>query len=127
MTFAEQYLSLVYDRLHELLNENKVIHVDETPVKVMLIDGEKIKNGKQSYMWVYRDSPVSDHPSVLFDWQPSRSTDHPREFLKEFSGIVITEQAIRPFTVGHKNFVLIESCAILYSLAETAKANNLNT
>ena len=45
----------------------------------------------------------------------------------------LAEQAIRPFTVGRKNFVLIESSngarasAILYSLAETAKANNLNT
>lgn len=43
------------------------------------------------------------------------------------------EQAIRPFTVGRKNFVLIESSrgarasAMLYSLVETAKANNLNT
>lgn len=43
------------------------------------------------------------------------------------------EQAIRPFTIGRKNFVLIESSrganasAILYSLVETAKANNLNT
>ena len=43
------------------------------------------------------------------------------------------EQAIRPFTIGRKNFVLIESdngakaSAILYSLVETAKANQLNT
>ena len=43
------------------------------------------------------------------------------------------EQAIRPFTIGRKNFVLIESSrganasAILYSLVETAKANKLNT
>lgn len=43
------------------------------------------------------------------------------------------EQAIRPFTLGWKNFVLIESSneanasAILYSLSETAKANELNT
>ena len=43
------------------------------------------------------------------------------------------EQAIRPFTIGRKNFVIIESdrgakaSAVLYSLAETAKANNLNT
>ncbi len=43
------------------------------------------------------------------------------------------EQAIRPFTIGRKNFVIIESdngarsSAILYSLAETAKANGLNT
>ncbi len=43
------------------------------------------------------------------------------------------EQAIRPFTIGRKNFVIIESdngakaSAILYSLVETAKANQLNT
>lgn len=42
------------------------------------------------------------------------------------------EQAIRPFTIGRKNFVLIESSngarasTILYSLVETAKANRLN-
>ena len=44
----------------------------------------------------------------------------------------IAEQAIRPFTVGRKNFVLIESdhgakaSAVLYSLVETAKTNCLN-
>ena len=43
------------------------------------------------------------------------------------------EQAIRPFTIARKNFVLMESSngaqasAILFSLAETAKANGLNT
>lgn len=43
------------------------------------------------------------------------------------------EQAIRPFTIGRKYFVIIESdngakaSAILYSLVETAKANHLNT
>ncbi len=45
----------------------------------------------------------------------------------------LAEQAIRPFTVGRKNFVLIESdhgakaSAMLYSIVETAKANHLNT
>ena len=43
------------------------------------------------------------------------------------------KQAIRPFTIGRKNFVIIESdngakaSAVLYSLAETAKANLVNT
>ena len=43
-------------------------------------------------MWVYRNR-VTDHthPIVLYDWQPSRHADHPREFLKEFSGTVITD------------------------------------
>ena len=42
------------------------------------------------------------------------------------------EQAIRPFTIGRKNFVLIDSSngarasAVIYSLVETAKANQLN-
>jgi len=44
-----------------------------------------------------------------------------------------TEQAIRPFTIGRKNFVIIasehgvSSSATLYSIVETAKANELNT
>ena len=43
------------------------------------------------------------------------------------------EQAIRPFTIGRKNFVIIESSngtkasSILYSLVETTKANMINT
>lgn len=44
----------------------------------------------------------------------------------------LAEQAIRPFTIGRKNFVMINSSngaqasAIIYSLVETAKANHLN-
>ena len=43
------------------------------------------------------------------------------------------EQAIRPFTIARKNFVLMESSkgasasAMIFSIAETAKANQLNT
>ena len=89
---AEKYLSLVYDRMHELIYDSKVIHADETPVKVMRIDKAKIKNGKKTYMWVYRNNPKSSkHPIVLYDWQPSRKADHPREFLKDFSGIAVTD------------------------------------
>lgn len=42
------------------------------------------------------------------------------------------EQAIRPFTIGRKNFVIISSSngakasSVIYSIVETAKANNLN-
>ncbi len=43
------------------------------------------------------------------------------------------KQAIRPFTIARKNFVLMESdyganaSAMIFSIAETAKVNNLNT
>ena len=62
---AENYLSLVYDRMHELIYESKVIHADETPVKVMRIDKTKIKNGKKSYMWVYRNNPRSSKAPIV--------------------------------------------------------------
>lgn len=89
---ADHYLSLLYDRLHELIYENHIIHADETPVKVMRIDNNKIKNGKKTYMWVYRNRPTEmAKPIVPFDWQPSRKADHPRDFLKNFSGTVITD------------------------------------
>ena len=79
---AERYLSLVYDHMREIIYDGKVIHADETPVKVMQIDKTKIKNGKKTYMWVYRNNPhCSNNPIILYDQQPSRKADHPREFL----------------------------------------------
>ena len=78
--------------MHELIYDSKVIHADETPVKVMRIDNAKIKNGKKTYMWVYRNRSLKGtHPIVLYDWQDSRRSDHPREFLKTFSGTVVTD------------------------------------
>lgn len=89
---TDYHLSLVYDRMHELIYDSRVIHADESPVKTMRIDNKKIKNGKKTYMWVYRNRPLrSTHAIVLFDWQSSRRSDHPREFLKDFSGTVVTD------------------------------------
>lgn len=89
---ADEYISLLYNRLHELLYDFKVLHADETPVKVMRIDGQKIKGGKETRMWVYRNNPnLSGKPIILFEWQPTRKADHPREFLKNFSGTLVTD------------------------------------
>ena len=89
---TDDYLSLVYDKLHELIYDSKVIHADETPAKVMRIDDKKIVGGKKTYMWVYRNRPTkTSHPIVLYDWQPSRKADHPREFLKNYSSAVVTD------------------------------------
>ncbi|MBP3459828.1 MAG: IS66 family transposase [Lachnospiraceae bacterium] len=89
---CDYYLSLIYDRLHEQIYNSRVIHADETPVKTMRIDNAKIKNGKKTYMWVYRNRNTRNtHPIVLFDWQSSRRSDHPRDFLKDFSGTVVTD------------------------------------
>lgn len=98
---TEYYLSLLYDRLHDLIYDSRIIHADETPVKVMRIDNQKIEKGKKTYMWVYRSQPLNGSPPViLFEWQPSRRSDHPREFLKDFSGIVVTDGYQVYHTIG---------------------------
>ncbi len=78
--------SLLYDRLHQEIYDNHVIHADESPVKVMRPDGGKMKNDKKTSMWIYHNTPSSLKPVVLFEWQSSRRTNHPREFLKGFTG-----------------------------------------
>ncbi len=43
-------------------------------------------------MWVYRTGKMyADKQIVLYDYQPSRRADHPREFLKNFSGVCVTD------------------------------------
>lgn len=89
---SDLYLSRIYDRLHEKIYENKVLHADETPVKVRRIGDQQIKGGKESRMWVYRNNPnLTKKPIILFEWQPSRRADHPRAFLMNFSGILVTD------------------------------------
>ncbi len=86
---SDKYLSILYDELHKYLYDSHVIHADESPFKV-------IKDGRDastnSYMWVYRNGACSDsRPVILYDYQPTRKTDHPKEFLKDYSGILVTD------------------------------------
>lgn len=86
---AERYLSVFYDYLHQRIYDSHVIQADETPVRVTK---ENRTEGPTHYMWVYRTGKMnSDKQIVLYEYQPSRNASHPREFLKEFSGICVTD------------------------------------
>ena len=86
---GEEYLSVMYDYLHKLLYDYHVIQADETPV---LVNHDGRAAGIKSYMWVYRTGFMyPDKPIVLYEYQRTRNTSHPREFLKSFSGICVTD------------------------------------
>ncbi len=86
---AEQYLSILYDELHKHLYDSAVIHADETPFQVIR---DERSPGSKSYMWVYRNGSCNDdHPVVIYDYQPTRKTDHPENFLKDYNGILVTD------------------------------------
>lgn len=43
-------------------------------------------------MWVYRNGACdARNPVVIYDYQATRRVDHPREFLKDYSGVVVTD------------------------------------
>ena len=86
---AEEYLGVLYDRLHEKLYDFRVIQADETPVLVKR-DGRDA--GAKSYMWVYRSGFMNkEQQIILYDYQKTRSGEHPRKFIKDYKGICVTD------------------------------------
>lgn len=86
---GEEYLSVLYDYLHRKLYDYHVIQADETPV---LVNRDGRPAGSKSYMWVYRSGYMyPEKQIVLYEYQRTRNASHPREFLKDFSGICVTD------------------------------------
>lgn len=89
ITGSERYLSLLYDRMHDELYKSHVLHADETPFKVTKDGRDTMTN---SYMWVYRSGKDGGGPpAILYEYQKTRKSDHPAQFLKEFQGVVVCD------------------------------------
>ena len=86
---AEEYLSLIYDKYKSELLKHHVIQADETP---LLVNKDGRPAGSKSYMWVYRTGKYeTSKPIVLYDYQQTRKSEHPRDFLKSFDGVCVTD------------------------------------
>ena len=86
---ADRYLGILYDYFHKELYRFHVLQADETPVRVSK-DGRPANS--KSYMWIYRTGKIyKDTPIVLYEYQRTRKADHPREFLKGFTGVVVCD------------------------------------
>lgn len=81
---TEDYLVPLYDRLHEQLLKHEVLHADESTLQVLHEEGKKPQS--KSYMWLYRTSGDAKHPIVLYEYQPDRKAERPKDFLKGFHG-----------------------------------------
>lgn len=80
---ANNWLTLIYDRLHEHLLKRDILHADETTLQVLREPGRAAET--RSYLWLYRtgrDGP----PIVLYEYQTTRAGKHPRRFLSGFKG-----------------------------------------
>jgi len=86
---AEDWLSLLYDRLRAILLTCFILHADETVVQVLHEPGKTPQSN--SYMWLYRTSGDRDHHIILYEYQPGRSSEHPKKFLTDFKGYLHTD------------------------------------
>jgi hypothetical protein len=69
----------LYDLMVHEVRASKVIHTDDTPVKVQDRSRTQTRTGR---FWVYLGDP--DHPCTVFAYTPSRSRDGPMAFLRDW-------------------------------------------
>jgi transposase len=77
----EQLMPL-YNLLQDKILERNYLQMDETYTQVLKEENKKATS--RSYMWV-RLAP-GDHPIVLYDYSPTRSSTVPTELLQGFEG-----------------------------------------
>lgn len=103
--FALQPLA---DRLAELLKQQQVLHADETPVKQLDPGAGKTK---RAYLWTYRSNDLDPGPpTVVFDYQSSRSGQHAQDFLHGWQGSLMVDDygGYKKMFAGDAKCVVIE-------------------
>ena len=86
---AEDWMLPVYEELHKKLLELTLLHADETELQVLHEEGRNAK--AKSYMWLYRTSGDARYPIVLYEYQPGRGQEYPKNFLEGFQGYLQTD------------------------------------
>jgi hypothetical protein len=86
---AHLHYKRLYDALKKVLLSQWLIHGDETTVQVLKEMDRKAQD--TSYMWVYRSADDSEQPVVLFEYQQGRGGEHPRAFLGDYAGTLMTD------------------------------------
>ncbi len=81
---TETHLFQIYDKMHEDIKANSVLHADETTLQVLKEPEKKAQS--KSYMWLYRTGTENKYPIILYDYQPDRGHKRPRDFLSGYKG-----------------------------------------
>ena len=86
---AERYFLPVYEEMKKKQLEAHVNQSDETTLEV-IHDGRPA--GSKSYMWVHLTGELSPVPKiVVYEYQKTRHSDHPKAYYKDFNGILMTD------------------------------------
>ncbi len=86
---CELYLEPIWDLMKVLLLEEDILHADETTLQVLHELDRKAQT--KSYMWLYRTGRYARQQLVLYEYQQTRSAEHPEDFLLGYKGFLNTD------------------------------------
>ena len=86
---AVDWLEPLYALMRVQLLSESVLHADETVLQVLREPGRASR--AQSFMWLYCTGSESSVEIALYEYQPTRSSTHPKRFLAEFEGYLHTD------------------------------------
>jgi transposase len=86
---AEHWLAPLYALMTAIMLKLEVLHADEAVLRVLRESGRKART--ESYMWLYRTGRDSPTPIVIYEYQETRSSSHPKRFLEGFKGFLHTD------------------------------------
>ena len=90
MDVAEDYFTVLVNRMKKILYADGVIHCDETFTEV-LHEKDRTASAK-SYVWVTTSSKYrDDHPMAIYNYRPGRSQADAREVLKGYKGYIMCD------------------------------------
>ena len=76
---ASDWLLPLYEEMRTKMLKEDILHADETTVQVLKEPGRASRTN--SYMWLYRTGKEASVQIVLFEYQETRSSAHPKKFL----------------------------------------------
>ncbi|MBV1822101.1 IS66 family transposase, partial [Bacteroidales bacterium MSK.15.36] len=103
---AADALEPIYNHMKKELLSRNYIHADETTLKVINDNGKDSKSKK--YMWLYM-SNTNSKPVILYDYQRTRSSSCPKNFLGDFKGFLQTD--------GYNGYNSVSGATRVYCLA----------
>ena len=87
---SEYYLENLYKLMHKKMKAgSELLHCDESTMQCNKEVGRKATSN--SYMWVLCSGELEKQKGVIFKYSPSRSAETAKEFLKDYTGILVTD------------------------------------
>ena len=86
---SSRWFEPLWNRMKELLLQEKIIHADETPLRVLKRDGKQVD--AQSMMWVFCSGRDSERKMSLYYYHATRSGKVVEKILGDYSGYLQTD------------------------------------